>query len=123
MLLISAVVVAVLAWVVVALRRELDALATTDCDGSSGVSAEVITIEIHNHVELAAERTGLARPLHRVAPGLIRSLVHKETVKLLRRELADQGVDADVRLRRLPLTDQIRPSATDQHDELEVSSR
>lgn len=115
MLLISAVVVAVLAWVVVAQRRELD--------GSRGIPAEVITIEIHNHVELAAERTGLARPLHRVAPGLIRSLVHKETVKLLRRELADQGVDADVRLRRLSLTDQLRPSAADQHDELEASSR
>lgn len=69
---------------------------------------EVIEIEIRNAVELAAARTPLARPLAWLSPGLLRSIVHRETVKLMREQMAANGVDAAVELRR---RDALAPAA------------
>ncbi len=115
LLLLSAGVIAALAAGIVVQHRCILALEADRGDDLDrpGPTTEVIAIEIRNHADLAAERTGLARPIHRVAPRLIRSLVHNETLKLLRLELAEQGVDADVRLRRLPVRVAVRQTAVD----------
>lgn len=79
---------------IVELQRLLD-----DAVGADGV--EVIAIEIRNHGQLAASRSAFARPLAVLTPGLLRGIVHRETLKMMRSELAENGVEADVRLRRI----------------------
>ena len=86
---------------VVALRRRVAELEDALAEAVGGDVAEVIAIEIRNHGEVAASRTSLAKPLAVLTPGLLRGIVHRETVKMMRVELAENGVDADVRLRRI----------------------
>lgn len=86
---------------VIALRRRIVELEESLSDAVGGEPSEVIAIEIRNHGEVAASRTSLARPLALLTPGLLRGIVHRETVKMMRVELAENGVDADVRLRRI----------------------
>lgn len=86
---------------VVVLRRRIVELEDALAEAVGGDVAEVIAIEIRNHGAIAASRTSLARPLAVLTPGLLRGIVHRETVKMLRVELAENGVDADVRLRRI----------------------
>lgn len=62
---------------------------------------EAIVVHVRNHDDLAAARNPWARGISLVSPALVRSLVHKEVVRELRERLAEQGVEADVRLRRV----------------------
>ncbi len=72
-------------------------------------TVEVITIEIQNHVELATSRSPFVRPLAMVTPGLLRSIVHRATLKMMRSQLAENGVVADVRSRRVPVQPRTAP--------------
>ncbi len=104
MVVLVAVLLAVcmaLAAVVLGQRRRIDALTAALTNAVGDEVAEVITIEIRNHAEVAASRSALAKPLALLTPGILRNIVHRETVKMMRSELADNGVDADVRLRRV----------------------
>lgn len=58
----------------------------------------VITIEILNPVELAGSRNRLAGIAGSLAPRTTHRVVHDMVVKSLRRQLAEQQVDADIRL-------------------------
>ncbi len=101
--------VALLAVALVRSRAEVRALAEeaarlaaeVDPDAPWHPPVEVIAVAIEDHVTLAATRSPLAKPLGRVAPGLLRGVVHREVVAQLRAELAAQGVEADVRVRRV----------------------
>jgi hypothetical protein len=86
---------------VVAQQRRITSLRRALDDAVGAEATEVITIEIRNHAELAASRSAFARPLAVLTPGLLRGIVHRETLKMMRVEMAENGVDADVRLRRL----------------------
>ncbi|MEC9362786.1 MAG: hypothetical protein VYC42_06150 [Pseudomonadota bacterium] len=61
----------------------------------------LITIEILNPVELASHESPLAGPLGRVAPGLIRRLVYQRAAEMLRQQLGEHGVQAEVRIHGL----------------------
>ncbi|MGB0218123.1 MAG: hypothetical protein ACPGJF_02185 [Sinimarinibacterium flocculans] len=61
----------------------------------------LITIEILNPVELASQESPLAGPLGRVAPGLIRRLVYQRAAEMLRQQLGEHGVQAEVRIHGL----------------------
>jgi hypothetical protein len=63
-----------------------------------GATRRVITIEILNPIELAGNRGRLAGIVGSFAPGITRRLVYDEALKLVRRQLADHRVVADVRL-------------------------
>lgn len=123
LIVVNVVVVLALVAGVVTLRRRVAALAaepTIDATAPGGRasgetrSAEVIVIEITNHAAVASSRTLLARPVAALSPGLIRSIVNKETLRIMREQLADQGVVADVRLRRarLPVRRDVAPPDT-----------
>lgn len=62
---------------------------------------DVIVIVIHNPHEVAASRNPLARGLTALSPGLVRSLVHRETIREVRAQLEAEGIDADVRVGRV----------------------
>lgn len=72
-----------------------------DAPGSPGDEHDAIVIVIHNHHEVAAGRTSLARGLSALSPSLVRSLVHRETVREVRTRLEAEGIDADVHVRRV----------------------
>ena len=73
--------------------------------GSSDTDHDAIVIVIHNHHDVAAGRTRLARGLSAVSPNLVRNLVHRETLREVRAQLEEQGIDADVRIRRVVARD------------------
>ena len=102
---------------VVVLRRRIVELEDALAEAVGGDVAEVIAIEIRNHGAIAASRTSLARPLAVLTPGLLRGIVHRETVKMLRVELAENGVDADVRLRRIGLRPSVDPTPSESGDD------
>ncbi|CAM3770744.1 hypothetical protein [Smaragdicoccus niigatensis] len=58
----------------------------------------VITIEILNPLELAASQVKIAGPAGSVAPELIRRQVYSQTVSILKDQLAQQGVEAEVQI-------------------------
>jgi hypothetical protein len=58
----------------------------------------VITIEILNPIELAGSRGWWAGIAGSLAPGLTNRVVYDEAIKLVRTQLADHDVVADVRL-------------------------
>jgi hypothetical protein len=58
----------------------------------------VITIEILNPIELAGSRGWWAGVAGSLAPGLTNRVVYDEAIKLVRTQLADHDVVADVRL-------------------------
>ncbi len=89
--------------IVVRQHRQLASLEVELTEIHGDVTVEVIAIEIQNHLELAASRSPFARPLAMVTPGLLRGIVHRETLKMMRSELAENGVVADVRSRRVPV--------------------
>ena len=62
----------------------------------------VITIEMRNISELAVQRSTIAWPLATFAPGVLRTIVLRQTVREMRTQMAAEGVDADVQIRRLP---------------------
>jgi hypothetical protein len=65
---------------------------------SSTGSRRLITIEVLNPIELAGTRGRLVGIAGSLAPGITRRLVYDQVLKILRRQLADERVVADVRL-------------------------
>lgn len=63
--------------------------------------APVIGIEILNPIELAAKESSFAGPVGTVAPELIRRIVYQRTTEILRDELRQKGVQAEVTLHGL----------------------
>ena len=109
-LLVSALVVlvVVLAVLLLGARREvlrlrtaLDAVTDVGLTSLDPDAVDVVAIHIRNHDEIAAGRSALARPLAVLSPGLVRTLVHREVVRRMRLQLEDEGVVADVRVRRV----------------------
>jgi hypothetical protein len=83
--------------------------------GVHGNDRRLITVELLNPIELATARGGrMATLAGTVAPGWTRRLVYEQTLRILRRELQDKDVLADVRvhsLRTVPRTDVPRRGA------------
>lgn len=57
----------------------------------------LISIEILNPVELAAKESAIAGPVGSLAPNLIRKIVYQRTAAMLREQLLEHGVRADVK--------------------------
>ncbi len=85
-----------------ALARTLDRLPPV---ASSSATRRVISIEILNPIEVAATRGRLAGIAGSLVPGLIRRIVYDQTIKTMRRDLAEEKVVADVRLHEVHLHD------------------
>lgn len=83
---------------------EVDPAAAAALDGTprppaaAGGTRRLISIEILNAIELAGTRGRLASIAGAVAPGVTRRIVYDQTLKILRAQLIDQQVHADVRL-------------------------
>lgn len=60
----------------------------------------VLTAELLNPVELAAEKTWIARPLTAVSPNLLREIVYKAAVTQVRKQLTVLNIEADVQVHR-----------------------
>jgi hypothetical protein len=75
---------------------------------SSSSLRRVITIEILNPIELAGSRGRWAGLAGSLAPGITHRVVYDQAIKLVRRQLAQHAVVADVRLHVFD------PSAVDQ---------
>lgn len=60
----------------------------------------VMTAELLNPVELAAEKVWIARPMSAVTPNLLRELVYKQAVTQVRKQLAILNIEADVQVHR-----------------------
>lgn len=75
---------------------------------SSSSVRRVITIEILNPIELAGSRGRWAGLAGSLAPGLTNRVVYDQAIKLVRRQLVQHDVVADVRLHVFD------PSAVDQ---------
>lgn len=58
----------------------------------------LITIEVLNPVQLAATQNRFAGVAGAVAPDLIRKIVYEQAAKIMREQLVEQGVEADVRV-------------------------
>ncbi len=58
----------------------------------------LITVEVLNPVQLAATQNRLAGVAGAVAPDLIGKIVYEQAAKIMREQLAGQGVEADVRV-------------------------
>ena len=65
---------------------------------SSSSIRRVITIEILNPIELAGSRGRWAGLAGSLAPGITNRVVYDQAIKLVRRQLAQHDVVADVRL-------------------------
>ena len=78
------------------LARALTAAA--GASSSSVGNRRVITIEVLNPIELAGSRGRLIGIAGSLAPGITRRLVYDQVLKILRRQLAQERVVADVRL-------------------------
>jgi hypothetical protein len=65
---------------------------------STSATRRVITIEILNPIELAGTRGRLAGIAGSLAPGVAPRMVYDQAMKLVRRQLAQEKVVADVRL-------------------------
>jgi hypothetical protein len=61
----------------------------------------LISVELLNLFELAHRETWVARPLSVLTPRLLRDAIHRRLVGRVRENLADAGVEADVRLHRV----------------------
>ncbi|MEO9138649.1 MAG: hypothetical protein ABI345_06230 [Jatrophihabitans sp.] len=61
----------------------------------------MISVEILNPIELAGTRGRLAGIAGSLVPGLTRRIVYDQTLKILRRQLVEEHVIADVRLHTL----------------------
>lgn len=89
------------------LERDHEALATAwntlppDARRLLPDGGTLISIEILNPVELAAKESAIAGPVGSLAPNLIRKIVYQRTAAMLREQLLEHGVRADVRTRGL----------------------
>ena len=64
---------------------------------ATGGSTDLISIELLNPMELAAQQSKLASTLGSLTPSLVRRIVHNEAIKIVRRELEKYGAKAQVR--------------------------
>jgi hypothetical protein len=69
--------------------------------GVTGGTRRVISLEILNPIELVSARGRVAGLAGSLVPGLARRVVYDQTLKTLRRQLADKQVLADIRLHTL----------------------
>lgn len=58
----------------------------------------VITVEILNPIELALDKTFLAKPLVGLSPGTINKIVYSEARDIIAKQLPDFGVNAEVKI-------------------------
>jgi hypothetical protein len=72
--------------------------------GLTSRTRRVITVEILNPMELVNTRGRVASLAGSLAPGFARRVVYDQTLKVLRRELAEKQVLADVKLHTLHAT-------------------
>jgi hypothetical protein len=77
-----------------------------------------ISIEILNPIELAGSRGRVLGIAGSIAPGFTRRLVYDQTVKILRRQLVERHVVADVRLHTLHPLQPAEPSVSPEPSEL-----
>ncbi|HWM02956.1 MAG TPA: hypothetical protein VNP92_11550 [Actinophytocola sp.] len=83
-----------------AVAEEIDAL-PPELSRTFGTGARhLVSVELLNLFELAHKESVLTRPLSVLTPRLLRDVVHRRLVGRVRQGLADQGVQADVRLHR-----------------------
>ena len=87
------------------LTGELNALAPELAQKPSaaepaGAGRQVISIEILNPLELAANESWFGDKLGSLTPELLRRIVNERTVKDLRQQLQSHGVKAEVQLLR-----------------------
>ncbi len=69
--------------------------------GAARGTRRLISIEILNPIELAGSRGRVVGIAGSLAPGLTRRIVYDQTLKIMRRQLDEQNVVADVRLHTL----------------------
>jgi hypothetical protein len=62
----------------------------------------LISIEILNPMELAAKQSWVAGTLGSITPALVRRLVYQRATQMVREELKDHGVVAEVRQHHAP---------------------
>lgn len=58
----------------------------------------VITVEILNPIELAVDKTFLAKPLIGLSPGTLNKIVYAEARDIIAKQLPDFGVKAEVKI-------------------------
>jgi hypothetical protein len=87
---------------------------------STSSTRRVITIEILNVIELAGSRGRLAGLAGSLVPGLTHRLVYDQAMKLVRRQLADESVVADVRLHVMRAEELVVPTAEGEVGQVEV---
>jgi YD repeat-containing protein len=80
---------------------------------STSSTRRVITIEILNTIELAGKRNRWAGIAGVLAPGITHRMVYDQAMKLVRRQLADERVVADVRLHVVRPDDTLQPPLPD----------
>jgi len=61
---------------------------------------QLLTIEILNPMELAAEKSWIAGTISSLSPGFIRRKVYEQTREILKDKLVDFGVEAEVKIYR-----------------------
>ncbi|HEV7206842.1 MAG TPA: hypothetical protein VGN18_19715 [Jatrophihabitans sp.] len=85
------------------------ALDRTPPPAVAGGTRRLISVEILNPIELAGTRGRIVGIAGSLAPGLTRRIVYDQTLKILRRQLVEQQVVADVRLHTLRLVPSTPP--------------
>lgn len=107
-----AAVAGVAFWQVRSLQRRLHAVETRAASLANEIDAapfdlsrtlgdgrrRLITIEILNPLEVAANESKMARRIGPIAPNLIRGEVTRQAVRELETQLEAQGIDAEVRV-------------------------
>ncbi|TSD93451.1 hypothetical protein FOS14_23145 [Skermania sp. ID1734] len=64
----------------------------------AGTRGRLITIEILNPVELARTQSRFSGVAGAVAPNLLRKVVYERAAQIMREQLLEQGVDAEVKI-------------------------
>jgi len=83
------------------MARRVDALPVDLTKVYAAEDRYLISVELLNLFELAHRETWVARPLSVLTPRLLRDAIHRRLVGRVRENLADAGVEADVRLHRV----------------------
>jgi hypothetical protein len=93
--------------------EDLDLLAALAAQRSTATGTRrLLSIEILNPVELAGTRGRVVGIAGSLVPALTRRIVYDQTLRLLRKQLVDQGVVADVRLHKIsqPVGEPAKPT-------------
>jgi hypothetical protein len=107
---LNAIAVLVLIAIARHLRADFEALRerTETLDAAAKPSAElmriaresgrILSVQILNPMELAAQKHWVAGTAARLSPALVRQIVYKEAAKIVAQELPKYGVVAEVRI-------------------------